>query len=402
MIHFFPTPYPEELWLSVLCRYHVRSGNIKFATTMEDLFGSCERWTISAFFPTNGIHKIISQLPPGLLDIRTIILEHTLFLYYLRMTSTERKEKILADFCRGEGETLSWIWSSEKAFDTALRYCPLCCQEDIETFGEPYWHTSHQLPLISVCTKHKCRLESIPIKKRKDLNFQFLLPSEFCIPHTPNYKVSPHEILLANTLDSYYRLPLNIGATSGYSNLTIGLSNAGYMDVFKRNYFTFNRDKIYKSLVEFYGPELVKKVFGEGAANFIIARITNWTLLAPERYAMLAVMIGMSHEEMFGPQIPDRIEKKLKELRETEHSKKNIAKELGIKTYQLDSLCNRYGIEPFWVRKAKNNVEKRQKTIRIYCTQEEKKELETFTQEKNFSSLSEMLRFCFYHTKKDL
>ena len=27
MIPFFPTPYPDELWYSVICRYHIRSGN---------------------------------------------------------------------------------------------------------------------------------------------------------------------------------------------------------------------------------------------------------------------------------------------------------------------------------------------------------------------------------------
>lgn len=27
MISFFPSPYPDELWYSVICRYHVHSGN---------------------------------------------------------------------------------------------------------------------------------------------------------------------------------------------------------------------------------------------------------------------------------------------------------------------------------------------------------------------------------------
>lgn len=33
MIPFFPTPYPDELWYSVICRYHIRSGNpsVKYA-----------------------------------------------------------------------------------------------------------------------------------------------------------------------------------------------------------------------------------------------------------------------------------------------------------------------------------------------------------------------------------
>lgn len=27
MISFFPSPYPDELWYSVICRYYVHSGN---------------------------------------------------------------------------------------------------------------------------------------------------------------------------------------------------------------------------------------------------------------------------------------------------------------------------------------------------------------------------------------
>ena len=401
MIHFFPTPYPEELWLSVLCRYHVRSGNIKFATTMEDLFGVDKRWTISAFFPTNAIHKIISQLPTGFLDIRSIILNHTLFSYYLRMVPTERKEKILNDFCRGKGETLSWIWSSERTSDSVLRYCPLCCQEDIKAFGEPYWHTSHQLPLLTVCVKHKCKLESVIVGKRKDLNIKFFLPNEFCVPHFPNYEVKPHEILLANILDSYYRLPITVGPTAEYSNLAIGLSNAGYMDVFKRYHFIFNKDRVYNDLIALYGQEQVEKVFGKEMAHFILARIANWTLLTPERYAMLSAMINQSAEVMFGPKIPDLIEERIKNLKVTSRSKKDIAAQVGVKTYQLDALFNRYGLDPIWDQKPRSEEEKRRIVVKLYCTQQEKEELEAFVKERDFPNISEMLRYCFFKAKQN-
>lgn len=39
MLQYFPTPYPDELWYSVLGRYHVRSGNPNSATTLRELFG---------------------------------------------------------------------------------------------------------------------------------------------------------------------------------------------------------------------------------------------------------------------------------------------------------------------------------------------------------------------------
>ena len=37
MISFFPSPYPDELWYSVICRYHVHSGNSCAKHTMRQL-----------------------------------------------------------------------------------------------------------------------------------------------------------------------------------------------------------------------------------------------------------------------------------------------------------------------------------------------------------------------------
>lgn len=43
MISFFPVPYPDELWYSVICRYHVRSGNYCAKHTMQQLYGDTYR-----------------------------------------------------------------------------------------------------------------------------------------------------------------------------------------------------------------------------------------------------------------------------------------------------------------------------------------------------------------------
>ena len=38
MISFFPSPYPDELWYSVICRYHVHSGNYCAKHTLRQLY----------------------------------------------------------------------------------------------------------------------------------------------------------------------------------------------------------------------------------------------------------------------------------------------------------------------------------------------------------------------------
>ena len=67
MLHYFPTPYPDELWYSVIARYHTHSGALSWQATMEALFGNACDADVGSFFPNNSIHKILEQLPPGFL-----------------------------------------------------------------------------------------------------------------------------------------------------------------------------------------------------------------------------------------------------------------------------------------------------------------------------------------------
>ena len=41
-----------------------------------------------------------------------------------------------------------------------VNICPLCMEEDIKKYGEPYLHRSHQLSGIETCYKHHCLLHS--------------------------------------------------------------------------------------------------------------------------------------------------------------------------------------------------------------------------------------------------
>ena len=48
MIPFFPAPYPDELWYSVICRYHIRSGNPSIITATKAI----NQFKASNNFPT--------------------------------------------------------------------------------------------------------------------------------------------------------------------------------------------------------------------------------------------------------------------------------------------------------------------------------------------------------------
>lgn len=57
MLSFFPTPYPDELWYSVIARYHTHSGALSWQATMAALFGDARDTDVGSFFPNNSIHS---------------------------------------------------------------------------------------------------------------------------------------------------------------------------------------------------------------------------------------------------------------------------------------------------------------------------------------------------------
>lgn len=400
MLQFFPTPYPDELWYSVLCRYHACSGNIKHATTIAELFGGKAHASMGAFFPNNAIYDVVSQLPEGVMDIRDIILRHTLFPYHLRMAPLERKQSMLRDLCEGTSTTPTHIWKSENSREVSLRYCPECRNEDKSLYGEPYWHRTHQIPLVSVCEKHGCRLVKTPVGRCSKLNEHFYAPGEYCVTSEPDYTVAPYELPLAKMVKSYCEMPLEVCPTKGYSNLAQALANQGFRAILSRCNITLDHVELYEALCGFYGEEMTRQYFGEKSAAVIMARICNWKLLSPERYIMLATMIGQPAEVTFGRgRVLDVMEVALRNMSTVKDiwAKKYVAERLGIKSCQLDAVAERYGVAPFWTdsrKKDDGHDTMRTEHLKASFTKQEKAEIESYIQDHGFASVSDFLRFC--------
>ena len=163
MLNWFPTPYPDELWYSVLCRFYVSSGIRESSIVKKLLFGNRGNIKMATLFPNASVHLVTSRLPPNALDPKDIILENTPFPYYVRMYSPNEKQSLLEDLTNGRGQRPTHLWRAIPKEGYSLRYCPLCVTEDTRSYGEPYYHVEHQIPLSSVCVRHRCRLKQIEI-----------------------------------------------------------------------------------------------------------------------------------------------------------------------------------------------------------------------------------------------
>jgi hypothetical protein len=165
MLAYFPTPYPDELLLSVLGRLadtmqYPYEGDLSTA-----IYGQLVL-KIAADLP-NRLDDLVAALPPGhALTVDQLIDEHTLFPFYQPFLPAERAERLRA-LMRGKGGgSVYWcagILSHLRPVPKFLRFCSQCVPEDRQQYGQCYWHRLHQVPGVHVCPRHGAPLQDSPV-----------------------------------------------------------------------------------------------------------------------------------------------------------------------------------------------------------------------------------------------
>ena len=155
MITYIPKIYPDELVYSFFCRYYVHSGCVSHKAALSDIF--CKRSDNPSKEFIGHLNADAQKQIEKCYPIKDLILEHTMFPQYARFISLPQKEKAMYhfefDFC--DAHHLFAILPRTDA-DGFLRYCPLCVGEDRQKYGETYWHRTHQIRNMQICSKHKC------------------------------------------------------------------------------------------------------------------------------------------------------------------------------------------------------------------------------------------------------
>lgn len=169
MIAFFPQLYPDELLYSALARYLDKSGYGTYRAAAEDVYqnglANPDILFLNPF--TDDLKSILTRQKSW----EEIITEHTMYPYYARFLPPERRRKafrslIEMDFKHKDALAMP---KDGKSGSRVLRYCPLCVNQDRESFGETYWHRKHQMHDIDTCPEHGCYLidSMVPVRSMK-------------------------------------------------------------------------------------------------------------------------------------------------------------------------------------------------------------------------------------------
>ncbi len=178
MLAFFPSLYPDEIIYSGIARYHQISGNTAQKQTIRDLFG--ERLVCATVDLPSNLGPLAKRIG-NTYTVEALIQRHTLYPYYSSYVSKVKTEELyrlmVEGTNRGEAHVSLGLPASTIKLPANLRYCKGCYRDDVNKYGEPYWHRLHQLPGVLVCPIHKMWLinSAIPYTTREQkFGFQSL------------------------------------------------------------------------------------------------------------------------------------------------------------------------------------------------------------------------------------
>lgn len=157
---YFPEPYPDEDFRSIIYRYHIRSGNVEFKDTKKELFDVCSYKL--GLFPRN-LSKLLNKIPYEWNLTKENFLSHTWFPLFEPFLEKNRLAIINNDIMFGKSGISNFVGRvatqrNIPVLSKEIKYCPMCMEEDYKKYGESYVHLKHQLAFLDFCSDHYIKL----------------------------------------------------------------------------------------------------------------------------------------------------------------------------------------------------------------------------------------------------
>lgn len=163
MLRYFPNIYPDELLYNAYSRYYRNTGKCSIKSTFTEIFGLHNHVFQVVDFPRN-LDAFISQIETeDFYNSDDIIFRFTMLpLFYPFLN--ESMQAYCINAMKGNQSKVIYIklgiLASNITYSRSFKYCPDCIYEDIERYGEPYFHRSHNLEGVLLCHKHRKILQT--------------------------------------------------------------------------------------------------------------------------------------------------------------------------------------------------------------------------------------------------
>jgi hypothetical protein len=310
MLLHFPIPYPDELLSSINARYHQEVGNFSPKRTTDELFG--KRTIRSVIDLPSNLDLLSKRLNNPLITSDYLINNHTLFPYYGAFFMNDQYENVRNLMKCEKGElihTTSGISASTIKPKLFLMHCKKCVEDDIETFGETYWHRSHQLPGVFYCYKHETPLIVTKVPVKAENQHEYYLPLEDELLSNDTFIQVPSE--LVDTLINFSKVSNQLLDGAFRQNHSNSLQYH-YINKLKKVGFATNkgyvrREEVYDSFKSKFNKELLHLLQSK-----VCIEETNWLTMIfrhhrksfhPVRHILIMMFLGGELHDYFEKEV---------------------------------------------------------------------------------------------------
>ncbi len=343
MITYFPEIYPDELLYSQLARCYVKAGYPAYIYMAEDFFQNKKVRPDIEFI--NALTPAALCIVTRQISMKEIIMKHTMFPYYGRFVTKERRTKAYHALIEMKGNYSNLLPKTKSDKDRFLRYCPVCVSEDRGKFGETYWHRNHQIVGINVCPVHKCCLENSEVSMSAKAS-PILHHAEIVIPQTNDVETVQNDIEfeVAEYVTAVFQLDLDMGSDIDVGDFlhsrmagTKYLSARGkkrYMELLHEDFIAYYEKLPEKRITDLWQ---IQKIFTNDRSNFVDVCLLAYFLKIPVNDLVNMKVPDIPQDEVFDAEI--------KKLHDNGFKYPEIAKRLGMSYDSVKTIGNgRYGI----------------------------------------------------------
>ncbi|NEU78986.1 TnsD family Tn7-like transposition protein [Nostoc sp. UIC 10630] len=313
MLGFFPAPYPDEILYSILARYHIRSGNTSPKITLRELFNSQD--VIATVDLPSNLNSLIENLQfISNYQIEDLIYKYTLYPFYSVFLPSKRASQVMesmkADF-GGDIHTRTGIMASSLKMQRYLRFCPKCLEEDLQNYGESYWHKLHQTPGVLVCLVHGVTLQDSTIPMQGFNRHEYYAASLENCPVIPIQETYSQETYSQETLKKLRLLAQDISwlINSNLFSRELEWFQRKYIALLiEKNFATatgrVNQKRLLDNFLFFYGAEVLEAVNSmvnyENEQNWLFSIVRKHRKsFHPIRHLLVIRFLTNSIEEFF-------------------------------------------------------------------------------------------------------
>jgi len=332
VIVYLPDIYPDELLYSVFARWYSHSGYVAYKHALKEIYLSKSVRPDPEFI--NKLKPEVCQILECVMPMEKLIERHTMFPYYGRFCDKEKRQRAFKSLLNMDGnhKQILPIPIMKKETERFLRFCPICAKLDRDTYGETYFHRSHQMVGVNICPLHKCELRSSTIAI-VDNRLSRLEVAEILIPNDAPIIMSnsPIECQIAEYIYQVFQQKVDFS-----SEVTIGQFLKSKLEGTK--YLSARGERRYVSLLHrdlsVYYQELPQNTIPE---VWLLQKIFNDQKINVVSICQLCMFLGVQVDELNCLKLPPKtqtelFEEKAVEMRKSGMQFNKIAQELGVCT----------------------------------------------------------------------